>query len=84
MLVTKYLMYIVSIVCFVTLIGAFMDKDVKYLMLLIKIPAWIVVYGVFLSKIFNYCFAHRLPLYYLLSCNALYLTKMHVGGSNDA
>ena len=41
LLTTKYLMFVVSVVYFVTLVGAFLDKDVKYLLLLIKIPAWV-------------------------------------------
>lgn len=83
LLTTKYLMFVVSVVYFVTLVGAFLDKDVKYLLLLIKIPAWVVIYGVLLSKTLGYCFSHRLPMYYMLSCNGLFLVRQYVGGSNS-
>lgn len=82
LLTTKYLMFVVSVFYFVTLVGAFLDKDVKYLLLLIKIPAWIVMYGVLLSKTLGYCFSHRLPMYYMLSCNGIFLVRHYIGGSN--
>lgn len=82
MLITKYIMFFVSIVYFFTLLWALMDRDVTILLLLIKIPAWVVAYALYLSKVFGYCFSHRLPLYYMLSCNLLYIVRAHLPLTN--
>lgn len=81
MVVTKYLMFFVSVVYFVTSIGAVLDKDVTYLLLLIKVPAWIVAYGILLSKVFGYCVTHRIPMYYMLETNLIFILRSHFGGS---
>lgn len=82
MLITKYIMFVVSVVYFVTLLWSFQDRDVTYLLLLVKVPAWIVAYGLLLSKVFGYCFAHRLPMYYMLSCNLLYIIRHYLPLTN--
>lgn len=78
MLITKYLMFVVSVVYFITIILSILDNDVFYLLMMIKIPAWIVAYGILLSKVFGYCFAHRLPMYYMLSCNVFYIIRQYL------
>lgn len=75
-------MFFVSLVYFITMLVALTDGDVKYLLLFIKVPAWIVAYGILLSKVFGYCLAHRLPMYYMLSCNILYIIKSHTNIDN--
>ena len=82
-ILTKYLMFFVSLVYFTTMLVALTDGDVKYLLLLIKVPAWIVAYGVLLSKVFGYCLAHRLPMYYMLSCNLLYVVRSHTNADSS-
>lgn len=81
MIVTKYLMFFVSVIYFITAICAVLDKDVTYLLLLIKVPAWIVAYGILLSKVFGYCVTHRIPMYYMLATNVFFVLRSHFGGS---
>ena len=80
LIITKYLMFIVSVVYFITSLLACVDADVKYLLLIIKIPAWIVAYGVLLSKVLNFCVLHRIPMYYMLLCNIIFILRSHLGG----
>ena len=75
---TKYLMFFVSLVYFATMLVALTGGDVRYLLLLVKVPAWIVAYGIILSKVFGYCLAHRLPMYFMLFCNILYIVRSHL------
>lgn len=76
-------MFVVSVVYFITSIGAVLDKDITYLLLFIKVLAWIVAYGILLSKVFGYCITHRIPMYYMLTTNLIFVLRSHLGGSQQ-
>lgn len=77
-LLTKYLPFCVAVIYYICSIISCFEVNTLYLILLFKCPLWCTIYGIVTSKVYKLCVLHRIPLYYMVLCNLIYIVKVDV------
>jgi hypothetical protein len=79
LIILKFIPHIVAFLYALYNILEFLEIDTTILGHLIHVSVfpWIFLY--LTSKIFRYCYVHRLPLYYIASCDIITITDYYIG-----